>query len=233
MQSQQMNAFRQPQQSMFQPSYPDMSWEYKQPQEFSPVAHGKQRILDQQETQWDAEAFAAAFDAATQDALVDDTMAREIEAEREEIDYLVAKKEAEEMAKRQARQDMNHLTGLDLADSMQEVDWVGIESDDVVLNAQHAMQQEPVHDLPHEAVTEQQREQEQDNHNPQIDEELARTAGQLLESVSHDTSQKFQDSVFLQLMRRLRDKELKVDGEHFVEVGEDALQLPQISPHVP
>lgn len=41
-------------------------------------------------------------------------------------------------------------------------------------------------------------------------DELARTAGQLLHSVQHDTSTKFQNSQFLDLMRKLRDREVEV-----------------------
>jgi hypothetical protein len=47
---------------------------------------------------------------------------------------------------------------------------------------------------------------------------LAHTAGQLLDSVSHETSEKFAQSSFLALMRRLRDREVVVEGENFIEV---------------
>ncbi|KAL1953480.1 hypothetical protein VTO42DRAFT_2776 [Malbranchea cinnamomea] len=50
-------------------------------------------------------------------------------------------------------------------------------------------------------------------------DELAKTAGQLLESVSHDTSQKFKESNFLALMRQLRDREVTVDGDKFRQVS--------------
>ncbi|KAI1909682.1 hypothetical protein LOZ65_006490 [Ophidiomyces ophidiicola] len=50
-------------------------------------------------------------------------------------------------------------------------------------------------------------------------EELARTAGQLLESVSHDQSQKFKESNFLALMRQLRDREVTVEGDEFRQVS--------------
>ncbi|OJD13086.1 hypothetical protein AJ78_06424 [Emergomyces pasteurianus Ep9510] len=55
---------------------------------------------------------------------------------------------------------------------------------------------------------------------PQVDgtndsDELARTAGQLLDSVSHNQSQKFKESSFLALMRQLRDREVTVDGDEF------------------
>lgn len=50
-------------------------------------------------------------------------------------------------------------------------------------------------------------------------EELARTAGQLLESVKHDQSQKFKESNFLALMRQLRDREVTVEGDEFRQVS--------------
>ncbi|KAE8556364.1 hypothetical protein EYB25_001065 [Talaromyces marneffei] len=49
-------------------------------------------------------------------------------------------------------------------------------------------------------------------------DELARTAGHLLDSLSHDTSQKFKESSFLALMRRIRDREVHIEGDEFREV---------------
>lgn len=49
-------------------------------------------------------------------------------------------------------------------------------------------------------------------------DELAKTAGLLLENVKHDQSSKFQESSFLSLMRQLRDKEVKVEGDAIVNV---------------
>ncbi|KAL0261063.1 hypothetical protein SLS55_004758 [Diplodia seriata] len=66
-------------------------------------------------------------------------------------------------------------------------------------------------------VQEQQQQQPQQNPLNNDDEELARTAGQLVDSVSHDTSQKFVQSRFLALMRQLRDHEVRVDGDKIVE----------------
>lgn len=48
---------------------------------------------------------------------------------------------------------------------------------------------------------------------------LARTAGQLLNSVKDNQSTKFQNSMFLELMRQLRDKEVMVEGDKIVDVG--------------
>ena len=50
-------------------------------------------------------------------------------------------------------------------------------------------------------------------------EELARTAGRLLENVKGDQSQKFKESNFLSLMRQLRDKEVRVEGDKLVDVS--------------
>lgn len=50
-------------------------------------------------------------------------------------------------------------------------------------------------------------------------DELARTAGELLDRVQHDQSQKFQQSNFLALMRRIRDREVQVEGDEFREVS--------------
>ena len=50
-------------------------------------------------------------------------------------------------------------------------------------------------------------------------EELARTAGQLLENIKGDQSQKFKDSNFLSLMRQLRDREVRVEGDKLVDVS--------------
>jgi hypothetical protein len=50
-------------------------------------------------------------------------------------------------------------------------------------------------------------------------DELARTAGSLLESLSHENSKKFQESNFLALMRRIRDREVHIEGDEFREVS--------------
>lgn len=54
-------------------------------------------------------------------------------------------------------------------------------------------------------------------------DELATTAARLLDSVAHDTSQKFQESQFLALMRRLRDREVRVEGDQMVDVSSSPL----------
>ncbi|KAH1337890.1 hypothetical protein KXV68_001741 [Aspergillus fumigatus] len=51
-------------------------------------------------------------------------------------------------------------------------------------------------------------------------DELARTAGQLLVSVSHDQSEKFRKSSFLALMRRIRDREVRIEDDEFRETSQ-------------
>lgn len=53
----------------------------------------------------------------------------------------------------------------------------------------------------------------------QAGDELAWTAGRLLDSVRHEQNQKFQQSNFLALMRRIRDREVQVEGDEFREVS--------------
>lgn len=49
-------------------------------------------------------------------------------------------------------------------------------------------------------------------------DELAQTAADLLDKVSHDQSEKFQNSNFLDLMRKLKNREVQVEGDQMVAV---------------
>ena len=67
-------------------------------------------------------------------------------------------------------------------------------------------------------------------------DDLARTAGQLLTSVQHESNNKFRESRFLDLMRRIRDREVEVKGEDFVESGAskfDGKGIDELRPHQP
>lgn len=70
-------------------------------------------------------------------------------------------------------------------------------------------------DTIHDPLTQDSKTRQEQN-NPDA---LARTAGQLLDSVRHDQSDKFQNSQFLQLMRQFRDKEATVEGDKIVGVN--------------
>ncbi|KAJ1025575.1 hypothetical protein NDA18_003918 [Ustilago nuda] len=56
-----------------------------------------------------------------------------------------------------------------------------------------------------------------DYNDPQERDELARTAGRLVSSVEHDQSAKFKQSNFLDLMRKIRDKQAGIQGDNIVE----------------
>jgi hypothetical protein len=89
---------------------------------------------------------------------------------------------------------------------------------------------------------EQRPEEEQKQEQPprNDDDEMAATAGRLLERVADNTSEKFQNSQFLGLMRRLRDREVKVQEDKIVEVdgaqqqhqhGNTTTSTPQATAH--
>lgn len=58
-------------------------------------------------------------------------------------------------------------------------------------------------------------------------DELARTAGNLIDAISHEQNPKFKNSAFMGLMRQLRDRELVVDTEGSSFVENDGTQQPQ------
>lgn len=60
------------------------------------------------------------------------------------------------------------------------------------------------------------KEQQQQQQTPDGDEQLAQVAGELLDRVSDDNSDKFRNSAFLSLMRQLKEKEVKVREGAFV-----------------
>ncbi|KAF2401303.1 hypothetical protein EJ06DRAFT_385607 [Trichodelitschia bisporula] len=142
---------------------------------------------------FDAVAFEAAFEAAQEDAL----------AFEEEFQAFTAP------ARDTQASTTNHLTGLDTME-------------DQVFGHDPALAEylDVLHAEPAIVVREEEQQGEtKETEKPSEEDDLARTAGQLLDSVSHETNTKFQESVFLQLMRRIRDREVRVEGENFVEVG--------------
>lgn len=75
-------------------------------------------------------------------------------------------------------------------------------------------------ELEHPTMAQVQPEEQKEEQQPQRndEDEMAETAGRLLERVADNTSEKFQNSQFLELMRRLRDREVKVQEDKIVEV---------------
>jgi hypothetical protein len=73
------------------------------------------------------------------------------------------------------------------------------------------------------------RQQPDDDNAEQRNEhdDMAATAGKLLESVADNTSDKFQNSQFLGLMRKLRDRELRVEVDKIVQVPKEYVEQHQ------
>lgn len=65
------------------------------------------------------------------------------------------------------------------------------------------------------------------------DDALAATAEELLQKVSNNTTDKFRNSQFLGLMRRLRDREVKVEGDKMVEVESTTVRPSPLHKHHP
>ncbi|KAF4549535.1 Hypothetical protein D9617_21g097560 [Elsinoe fawcettii] len=76
--------------------------------------------------------------------------------------------------------------------------------------------EEAIQTLPDQALQE---EQQEDPLQHDENDDLARTAGELLDKVRDNQSTKFQNSTFLDLMRRLRDREVRVEGDKMVETN--------------
>jgi hypothetical protein len=194
--------------------------------QISTISQGKQAMHN--DVQFDAAAFEAAFDAAREDAMAveDDSVAAEIQAERVEIEKLVAEKEAEQTALRREHGMTNHLSAMDLASDLTHEEQAILEPEMAPWPDQMLADGETLRDPTvrfDDNIQQAEPETRDMDQKGLDDEELSRTAGQLLDSVSHETSQKFQDSVFLNLMRRIRDREVRVEGENFVEVSEEPL----------
>ncbi|KAI9661492.1 MAG: hypothetical protein M1831_003014 [Alyxoria varia] len=59
-------------------------------------------------------------------------------------------------------------------------------------------------------------------------DELAKTAGELVETVSPNTSKKFEESNFMAFMRELRDENVRLEDDKFVDVGGKPLEDPDV-----
>ncbi|XPS97915.1 hypothetical protein M3J09_007132 [Ascochyta lentis] len=80
---------------------------------------------------------------------------------------------------------------------------------------------------PQNELVEQELKQKEEQPKMNDDDEMAATAGRLLERVADNTSEKFQNSQFLELMRRLRDREVRVEGDKMVETNGQVSDEPQ------
>ncbi|KAF2214711.1 hypothetical protein CERZMDRAFT_82650 [Cercospora zeae-maydis SCOH1-5] len=178
--------------------------QFAQPSYATPTHKSKGKAPIQVE-QFDDAAFAAAFDQAHEDLMADAAEAEETEQEQEQVpsaqellDELEAEKfeaAVEEAAMHILKED-GHDLDIEEMHPMASMHGADIEYDTM---------QAPIEDR-----------QEQIN---QINDNdaLAATAEELLEKVKHNQSDKFKNSQFLALMRRLKDREVKVEGDKMVE----------------
>lgn len=148
---------------------------------------GKEAVTEQ----FDEAAFERAFDMAKEDMMVDETST----SAAENIAVEQQSEAAAQMSKESHQLNQND-----------------------VLENQHDLHQ-PLdinnHFLPEETIVQEQKESSQNSR--EDDDALAATAQELLEKVEHNQTDKFRNSQFLGLMRRLRDREVKVEGDKMVE----------------
>ncbi|KXS93447.1 hypothetical protein AC578_2998 [Pseudocercospora eumusae] len=178
------------------------------PQSFQPSyapavqSKGKESVTEQ----FDDAAFAAAFDQARHDM-----MAETVEAEAQDVaqeqeptaQELIDEVNAEkfEALVEQAATEMLREPGHDL--DMEEYTPLRMAHNGT--------------DIEHEPLQTFQQEEQQEQKQAHDDDALAATAEELLEKVKHNQSDKFRNSQFLGLMRKLRDREVRVEGDKMVE----------------
>jgi peroxin-5 len=83
----------------------------------------------------------------------------------------------------------------------------------------------------HKAIIDEQAQpliQEQSPASRVYDDDLARTAGQILETVSEEQNPKFKNSQFMNLMRQLRDHDAVVEGNDMIFKSESAFGVERI-----
>lgn len=179
--------------------------------------------------QFDEAAFERAFDMAREDMMIDKPLGTHARSAEQVIQDIETSQEAHGVTKDDVR-NMNDDLEQRKAQGEKAVRSVFKEQQneqrledfdfDSFLKNQGKNQQfvndmleEP---LLKEAQTEQMSQQQQE-HAANDDDALAATAKELLEKVDHNQSDKFKNSNFLGLMRKLRDREMKVEGDKMVE----------------
>jgi len=163
------------------------------PQSQSSIAQQKQPEA------FDDEAFARAFEEAARN--------EEMLAQERQENEMRQDTEAEQHV--EVGQDQGVELGQDIL--INESASRLLSSDSEKLAQQFRIGADQIHDPAAPQKDQQRDESDQDA--------LARTAGQLLTSVRNDRNEKFQNSQFLELMRRVRDREVMVAGDKFVGTG--------------
>lgn len=180
---------------------------------------------------FDDAAFERAFDQAREAMLADD-LPPEAAAVQEELAYtngastgdldrdertslnrLQDDKTQSMLQERQNEMRMEHALGesLDLDQAV-----ASSISSEITGRTADPLDLDEVMEAVHEPTVDEHNEQMQDSVQHD-DDALAITAQELLEKVEHNQTDKFRNSQFLGLMRKLRDREVKVEGDKMVE----------------
>ncbi|USW47520.1 hypothetical protein Slin15195_G008390 [Septoria linicola] len=175
--------------------------QFAQPNYASPMIQSKGKA-PMQADQFDEAAFAAAFDQAHDDLMADveDTAQEQVPTAQELLDEMEAEKF--ETAVEEAASHILQEDGHDL--DIEEV---------------HPMARTHSADIEHEPFHGPQEERQEHIIPHHDDDALAATAEELLEKVKHNQSEKFKNSQFLALMRKLKDREVRVEGDKMVETA--------------
>lgn len=169
---------------------------------------GKEPVTEQ----FDEAAFERAFDMAREDMMVDETLATSSQNVEEIARDVETSQEAHGVTKGDVR-NMNDI--LAQGDRLEDFDFDSfLDQKQPDRQAFDLKEEEP---LQEEAQTKQIPQKHEQEHTADEDDALAATAKELLEKVDHNQTDKFKNSQFLGLMRKLRDREMKVEGDKMVE----------------
>jgi len=144
--------------------------------------------------QFDEAAFERAFDMAKEDMMGDEMDATDTLATEQHEEVAALAKNA------QMSQESHQLNQSDILESQHDL---------------HQPLDTDINFIPEEPIVQEQQEPKQNTR--EDDDALAATAQELLEKVEHNQTDKFRNSQFLGLMRKLRDREVKVEGDKMVE----------------
>ncbi|KAF2722859.1 hypothetical protein K431DRAFT_283683 [Polychaeton citri CBS 116435] len=166
----------------------------------STISKGKERAAEQ----FDDEAFARAFDLAAENIPEEAKMGGV-------PDEGIALQDAVQREQQLQQEQLEN----------EEVDARVIEEHENAVIERFRELDRRLDQMPHE---EQQAEQKP-QHSLEDDDALAATAQELLQKVEHNQTDKFRNSQFLGLMRKLADREVKVEGDKMVETGNTSSRL--------
>lgn len=161
---------------------------------------GKQPV---QAEQYDEAAFERAFDMAREDMMADVEQEQPMMQEDKDLEAMIERVEAA------TQQEATNMLNDVAQEAEQERDW----------RLEDTIHGSDVEFRPFDHVQEDVLQEDQQQRPTQDDDALAATAQELLEKVSHDQSDKFKNSQFLSLMRKLADREVRVEGDKMVDVS--------------